>query len=143
MSLVLSIFLTSSCQEIKKSEKIKPEKYLEDQIIELFNKNDKCFSDIIILPGTGCTGCITNAENFLKNNYQNNDYFFILTNITSLKLLNSKIGVNLTQNQNIYIDEENIFSNYESAIYPVRLTYSCIDNKPLSVNFQKPGNNVF
>ena len=66
-----------------------------------------------------------------------------MTNITSMKLLNAKIGVNLSQYTNVFIDEENTFSSYESAIYPVRVNYSCDDHLPISVHFQKPGNHVF
>ena len=132
-----------SCQNNKAVEKIDPETYISKQVSELFNKQSICYSDIIILPGTGCSGCITNAEVFLKNNYQNTDYYFILTNITSMKLLNAKIGVNLSQYTNVFIDEENTFSSYESAIYPVRVNYSCDDHLPISVHFQKPGNHVF
>ncbi len=64
---------------------------------------------IVILPGTGCHGCIQDGEFFMKKNIGNNKVLFILTKISSLKILQQKLGLQIKDHSNIYIDKENIF----------------------------------
>lgn len=44
-----------------------------------FGDSLKNYEMIVVLPGSGCTGCITNAENFFVNNINNSKIKFILT----------------------------------------------------------------
>lgn len=138
LCLVSMIFI--SCNKSESNNKVE---YITIQVKDLAKKLDKCYERVIILPGSGCSGCITSAEDFFKNNSSNPDYLFVLTNINSLKILKNKTGVDVYNNKNIVIDKDNKFSNYESAIYPVVVFHDCANNKVEQVEFQSPENDAF
>ena len=72
---------------------------------------------VIIIPNAGCLGCITVAEDFAKK-HAGEDFYIIFTNISSLKLLKTKLG-DVSTYPNIIYDTENIFfSFYDESIYP-------------------------
>lgn len=64
---------------------------------------------IVIIPGAGCSGCIQEGEFFMKNYVNNDKILFVLTNLSSLKILQSKTGVKIKEHSNIYIDRDNNF----------------------------------
>lgn len=114
------------------------QQYVIKQINPILDLNKTCYTNITILPGSGCTGCITKAETFFKNNLYNSKFFFILTDLQSLKILNHKLGVSIQNLENVYIDYEKSFQNYEYSIYPVYLTLNCKSKTITNVEFQKP-----
>lgn len=63
----------------------------------------------VILPGTGCPGCISNAETLLSS-YIKNKYpvRFVLTNVISRKILKMKLGDSIALSPNVYIDERKL-----------------------------------
>ena len=73
----------------------------------------------ILIPGTGCSGCINFAEDFLKENlHKHKNVKYILTKINSLKLLKLKLGINVFDNE-IILDTMDNFSNQSLyTIYP-------------------------
>jgi len=133
------VLLLFSCS----TEESKKEQYLKDLVTELASSLEKCHDNIIILPGSGCSGCITVAEDFLKNNHSDTRNYFVLTNITSLKILSHKIGVDVKTLPNVYIDRENTFSNNTDLIYPVVIKLDCGSGKITSVEYQTTDNNAF
>lgn len=137
--IIVILFALSSCS----IEEKKNEKYLSKHIITLMPTLDKCYSKVIILPGSGCSGCITVGENFFKDNYNNCEYLFILTNITSIKILNYKTGVNISQLSNVISDYNNVYAQYNLSIYPTVIKYNCKKGKIESIIYQKPGSNAF
>lgn len=134
--LVLSTSCTSSGEDIKKQ-------HITNRIVKLLTSLEECYDYIVILPGSGCSGCITVAEEFFKENCKSSNYYFILTNIRSLKVLKHKIGLDATKLSNVLIDHENIFSQYDDPIYPVVISIDCIKEIVKNVKFQKPGTNAF
>lgn len=78
------------------------------------------FSTIIVIPETGCSGCISEAGRFFKGNYHNNKILFVFTNFYSEKALKLKFGADLFGSENICIDSDNAFYIPESSnnIYP-------------------------
>lgn len=74
---------------------------------------------LVVLPGTGCTGCITQTEDFLVSNYdKREDVIFILTSIESIKILKNKLLINW-DSRNIILDTLGVFSQgYFDSIYP-------------------------
>lgn len=91
-------------------------------IMVILPNNDKQFDAYFVIPGAGCNGCITNAENLMRQNVHRKNIRFVLTNIESLKELKLKMGEHRLDNQNVYIDTDNqIFSlfNPEEFLYPV------------------------
>ena len=103
-----------------------------------------CYKNVIILPGTGCSGCITIGEDFFVRNYNNKEYLFILTNIKSIKILNNKVGTDIKKISNVVLDYDNIYSHHDfSKIYPTIIFFDCKKFEVIEVLYQKPGNNVF
>ena len=102
---------------------------------------DDSINWIVILPELGCTGCIREAEMFMKENIENKEIMFVLTKISSLKILQQKININIHDYQNIYIDRENVFNiPTDNTIYPciVKLKNCTI----VSYEFQSPDNSM-
>lgn len=75
--------------------------------------------EIIVIPGVGCTGCISEAQVFFEENYESPKYFFVFTGITDPKLFNNQISIELQQLNNVLVDKNNILmdAGYNS-IYP-------------------------
>ena len=94
---------------------------------------------LIILPGMGCNGCIQEGEAFMKEFIDNNEILFILTNVSSLKILQHKTGIQIKEHPNIYIDKENkIVIPTDNKIYPCIIHLE--ENKIKSYEFQSPIN---
>jgi len=96
---------------------------IEEQMGDELEKYD----NIVIFPGSGCTGCITEAENFFSTNIHNERIKFILTFITSRKGMAMRLGKENIAKENVLIDDKNIFYlvNHKEKIYP---TVAFIEN---------------
>ena len=46
----------------------------------------------IIIPNSGCTGCISNADRFFIDNVERSDIFFVFTKIFSQRDLGLRMG---------------------------------------------------
>lgn len=94
---------------------------------------------IVVLPGLGCHGCIQEAEAFMKDNVEKTDILFVLTNISSLKILQQKIGVQVKDYSNVYVDRENVFNiPTDNSIYPCIIK---VENSKITTHeFQSPKN---
>ena len=79
------------------------------------------YDKIVLIPGSGCTGCISNAEDYFFKNVGNNNILFILTNNFSEKGLKLRLGADNLSKANVIVDEKNTFylRNYKENIYPV------------------------
>ncbi|MDL2278281.1 hypothetical protein LJC57_06775 [Parabacteroides sp. OttesenSCG-928-G07] len=113
--IILCILFLSSCSKsVEKTEK----NFLRNAIRQI----DVDYSEykwIIIIPGLGCHGCIQEAEYFMKENINNPHILFALTNASSLKILQHKIGIELNNYPNIYIDNNrNLTIPTKNSIYP-------------------------
>lgn len=68
------------------------------------------YEKVIIIPGTGCPGCISKAEDYFRHNYQDKSSLFLFTNILSRKGLDFKMkGIALEDLPNVIIDDTNHF----------------------------------
>jgi hypothetical protein len=83
-------------------------------------EDTKKYAAYMLIPNTGCSGCINSAEAVLKNMYQKTSKVkFILTNVVSVKTVQVKLGINVTNNENILVDKDNLFEKSEfNSIYP-------------------------
>ncbi|MEC7754028.1 MAG: hypothetical protein VYB44_08360 [Bacteroidota bacterium] len=52
---------------------------------------------ILVLPGEGCSGCISKTEKFVKSLPENSSVFVIFTNIRSVKILKLKTGIDTSK----------------------------------------------
>ena len=79
------------------------------------------YSKVLLIPGAGCPGCISNAEQYCKSNISDSSILFIFTNISSTKLLRYKLKLNsFVDCPNIILDTTNHFyiQNSVDNIYP-------------------------
>jgi hypothetical protein len=126
--------LTGSC---KKSVNEIEKKHLMTAIDEAKVSHD--FRWIVILPGLGCHGCIQEAEIFMKDNINNTEILFVLTKISSLKILQQKIGVQIREYSNVYVDLKNEFViPTDNSIYPCIIQLK--DGRMVAHEFQSPQN---
>jgi len=83
-------------------------------------ENPRKYVAYMVIPNTGCPGCINQAENLLKEQINTSDKIrFILTNIESLKMIKLKLGIDVKKNSRILLDTNNIFyKDTFRSIYP-------------------------
>jgi len=114
---------------------------LYEQLVQDFMRSEKQYSIIMILPESGCSGCISSAEKFVFENYKSNDLMIIFTGIRSKKLLQIRLNYFDKIPSNIHFDEDNLYaldSKEEGSIYPAiiytenkkikKIEYVCPDN---------------
>jgi hypothetical protein len=94
---------------------------MANKIAQEMGKELDKYDNIVIIPGSGCSGCITQAEIFFINNIHNERIKFILTCISSRKEMTIRLGKGNIEKENVFIDEKNVFYllNYHDKIYPV------------------------
>lgn len=76
---------------------------------------------LVIIPRTGCSGCIGLADSYFKEEtYDSSRVQFVFTKITSLKTLKIRIGKEKTEQSHVYVDTENSFSAGKlGSMYPM------------------------
>jgi hypothetical protein len=130
--MILSI--TDSCEQSAKEIETAS---LTSNIMKL-NLSDT-IKWIVILPGLGCHGCIQEAEVFMKDYINNKEILFVLTKISSLKILQQKINIEIKNHPNIHIDTDNKFSiTTDNNIYPCILQIE--NGEFVTYEFQSPQN---
>ncbi|MFB9076197.1 hypothetical protein ACFFLS_05370 [Flavobacterium procerum] len=128
--IAFSFSCNKSIQEIEKDQ-------LTNAVDNIGTK--KNIDWIVILPGLGCSGCIQEAEDFLKKNADNKRIFFVLTKIESLKILQQKTGVKIAEHSNIIVDRADQFIvSTNNSIYPCIIKFN--DGEFVSHEFQSPNN---
>lgn len=67
--------------------------------------------EILVIPNSGCTGCISEAENSVDSLVQLKNFKVIFSKIQSLKALNYRLGQKKidARNQNIFIDTADLY----------------------------------
>lgn len=118
ISLYLILVTTSnfSCKSIVE-ENIETKYGLDKFKLPISSDKNK----IYVIPNSGCSTCITNAENFAQKNIDKNDLIFVFTRITSLKLFKNRFEPNFYNKLNVILDTSNlfIFPNPNEEIYPM------------------------
>ena len=100
---------------------------------------DKQVKWIVVLPSLGCHGCIQEGEAFVKKYIQNKSIFFVLTRISSLKILQQKIGVQLKGCPNVHVDYDDVFNVHtDNNVYPCIVQLE--NGKVIEHEFQSPKN---
>lgn len=74
----------------------------------------------MVLPTSGCTGCVQGAEQYLIDNVNDDSLLFILTEISSIKIVKIRFGSDILSHKNVHVDTLNYFYPYyyEEVIYP-------------------------
>jgi len=93
---------------------------MSDLVEKEFKDEIDRYDMIVIIPGSGCAGCISNAERFFQNNVTNEKTKFILTHNASVKNLTLRVGKENIALPNVLIDKEDLFylSKHAERIYP-------------------------
>ena len=76
------------------------------QIIKFLPNDENTYNAYLVIPGAGCGGCISNAEQIMRQNIDRKNIRFVLTKIESLKVTNLKTGKKLLSSENVFIDIE-------------------------------------
>lgn len=73
----------------------------------------------VFLPNAGCPGCISQTEDFLIRFKGSSCVNFVLVNVTSIKSLQIKLGIDVTNYGNISINNSDIYAQFGlSGFYP-------------------------
>lgn len=115
ISSILTILFLFSCSK-NRDEFNTLEKILRQDYYEQITKK----AVLIVIPQTGCPGCIDRAIEFISTeNEDNSNTFVILTNITDKKYFSLLIGPEIINRKNIFFDKDNeIGMASHITIYP-------------------------
>lgn len=134
---VFFLLLCSSCKDRKKE--IEEKKIVE--ILADLNVDSK-HDWVVLLPGMGCHGCIVGGEYFMQQHASDERILFVLTKISSLKILQQKTKLKFSDHSNILIDKDNRYHlTINNSIYPCILEIK--DGKLQSYKFQTPETDAF
>ncbi len=114
--LVLTLLLISSCVENYGSK-------MSSLFTASLGDRMKQYDVILLIPGTGCPGCISAAERWVKDHANDPGLMIVFTRLTSRKILLGRLrhfGIEPDERDNIIIDEDNTFflDNYSQSNYP-------------------------
>jgi len=135
---ILLILSVTACRQ--GSEKIERETL--NNAIKEAGINSNHYRWMVVLPSLGCNGCIQEGEAFMKENITDTHILFILTNISSLKILQQKTNIRISEHSNIFVDRNNLFDiPTNNRIYPCVAELK--DGKVFSHLFQRPQSAAF
>jgi len=128
------LILTVGCKQNQSKREVETYRKAFEQIIV-----DSRYQWIVVLPGLGCNGCIQEAEVFMKNHIDDERILFVLTKISSLKILQQKTGIRIDEHTNVFVDRKNLFIiPTNNAIYPCVIQLR--NGKIFTHAYQKPSN---
>ena len=118
------------------------ENEVHSKIENIINSNIPRLLDaekILLIPNSGCTGCISYAESFVLENLDKMvNTKIVFTAISSRKVLKSRIG-ELFNDESIIIDSTNIlFKEDLISIYPTLI--SLVNKEIIKIEYQSPKN---
>jgi hypothetical protein len=116
VSIIILSLLFVYCSERKSARQD-----LRDVMIEICSEQEISDRTIVIVPQTGCPGCITKAFLFLKDitDAGRKDVLFVINNISDKKLLRNRLSSYYMESPCVCLDMSNqlIEKGYHS-IYP-------------------------
>jgi hypothetical protein len=114
-----------------------------DSILKVTGKQFKN-EIVVIIPNQGCEGCISVAEDFVKDNLNHiPQASFIFTRIHSVKLLKLKLGSSFIDAPNLIFDLNNEiqYPDSKTEIYPMIVYLE--NGKVKQIEYQSPFNSGF
>lgn len=112
---------------------------VEAKLKDLDNNPIGAYSFVVIIPEEGCAGCISEAEDFYMANKERKDLFFIFTNISSIKSIKLRVGKDVGDKENVFLDIDNDFlsEQFNENIYPI--VFDIRDKDNITYSFLEPG----
>ena len=112
---ILGFLLLVGCQSQSFEQAVKNsfDNYLDTTVVD--------YKYVMLIPNSGCTGCISDAEYFFKEYNDKSEILFIFTHIISKKDLRIRVEKEILQRKNVLIDIENrfYFEQFQESIYPI------------------------
>ena len=104
-----------------------------------YDKNDNL--TYLVIPNSGCSGCITTTEAFVRDNYKSDklkNIRYIFTRISNFKQFKFQFGNDILTSKNILIDRSDafIYQDSEHYIYPAIVYRS--EGHISSIDYQSP-----
>lgn len=121
--LFLLIIAVSGCHSGNTSQNIDDSTQLSVSDFTSFMKNHGQSYDktkkVLVIPGVGCTGCISEAQYFFYENKHSEDHIFIFTAINDFKMFKLEVPEILHNAENVIVDKENELMDLGyNSIYP-------------------------
>lgn len=137
MKQLIILILLMTIASCKQTDAGKEDLVIEDGIKEIKLRPE--YDWLVIMPGLGCRGCIQEAEAFMRDYIEKPHILFVLTKVQSLKILEQKIGKDLHNRGNVYIDKQGYFDiPTNNTIYPCIVQLN--KGKAVQHQFQSPAN---
>jgi hypothetical protein len=134
--LILCLYITCSSCGVE-SGTVEEMNYNVINLLDQIKKNNTTY--IVVIPGAGCSGCVTEAEEFVQSHANSNKYYFIFTDYHSKKILGLKLGID-TNPKNMHFDELGLFS--KARLYSLYPTVFKLNDKfeVISYEYLDPNN---
>jgi hypothetical protein len=130
--LIITACNNSNNKELNNNSVILKKNFIN--FLETEKYSHKEFEKIIVIPGSGCTGCISDAEKKFSENYKKSEILYIFTAIGDLKLFKLNFPKDAFNYRNTIIDSNNIMIDYGfNSTYPSEIEINSdleVDIKP-------------
>ena len=82
-------------------------------------------TDVIIIPGAGCGGCISLVTSYVLDHIDTLSSNVVFTGVGDMKLFRLEVGKEFLTNPKVFVDTENFLMNTKiSSIYPRQLMFN-------------------
>lgn len=110
------------------------ERFVTENLEGVFGDTLKLYSRVIIIPGSGCTGCISSAENYFKSHSDDTTCLYVFTNYYSFKGMKVRLGGsgNICR-RNTFLDSTNVFQNKDFVQCEYPFSVSLQNGKVVSI----------
>ena len=127
--------LVFSCTS-KKTPDSKIEQFLGDVSGDQTTPDNVTF---VVIPTSGCTGCISSGISFLKKKIDDPAYQFVVTEISDKKYVKQTLGHDIFNNKRLVLDFDNKWKKYDLATtYPLVIVVK--DGKASLITYMDPQN---
>lgn len=133
LTLVMFLLLLGGCVDSQDFNS-----QIRDALDEIGTFEYDAYNYIIIIPEAGCSGCISEAEDFYKSHKTDSTYY-VFTKLVSRKNLRLKLGIDVEHERNVFIDDDWLFLSPDDGINTYPIVVDIRDKSSLKWMFLEPG----